>query len=90
MNTERLHLVVRAVKDELDNLDVVASLALLRQGLGTRLLEVQGIGPVLAVRLLGRTGRASQFRSAAAFASYGHITKPLQAGSTALPLPLSR
>lgn len=34
---------------------------------GTRLLEVDGVGPVLGVRLLGRTGRASRFRSAAAF-----------------------
>jgi transposase len=28
---------------------------------GTRLLQVQGIGPVLAVRLIGRTGHASRF-----------------------------
>jgi transposase len=37
---------------------------------GSRLLEVDGIGLVLAVRLIGRTGSALRFRSAAAFASY--------------------
>lgn len=36
----------------------------------TSLLEVDGVGPVLATRLLGRTGRPSRFRSADAFASY--------------------
>lgn len=40
---------------------------------GTRLLRVQGVGPVLAVRLLGRTGRASRFPSAAAFANYAGV-----------------
>jgi transposase len=33
---------------------------------GTRLRDVDGIGPVLAARLLGRTGPASRFASAAA------------------------
>jgi transposase len=47
---------------------------------GTRLLQVQGIGPVLAVRLLGRTGRASRFRSPAAFASYAGVA-PIEVAS---------
>ena len=37
---------------------------------GTRLRDVDGIGPVLAARLLGRTGPASRFASAAAYANY--------------------
>jgi Transposase IS116/IS110/IS902 family len=37
---------------------------------GSSLLGIDGIGPVLAVRLLGLTGRPSRFRSADAFASY--------------------
>jgi transposase len=47
---------------------------------GTRLLEVQGVGPVLAVRLLGRTGRPSRFRNAAAFASYSGVA-PIEVAS---------
>lgn len=47
---------------------------------GTRLLEVQGVGPVLAVRLLGRTGRPSRFPSAAAFASYSGVA-PVEVAS---------
>jgi len=47
---------------------------------GTRLLEVQGVGPVLAVRLLGRTGRPSRFPSAAAFASYTGVA-PIEVAS---------
>ncbi|MDI9978844.1 transposase [Rhodococcus sp. IEGM 1307] len=37
---------------------------------GTRLREVDGIGPVTAARLIGRTGRASRFPTAAAYANY--------------------
>jgi len=47
---------------------------------GTRLLNVDGVGPVLAVRLLGRTGRASRFRSAAAFANYSGVA-PIEVAS---------
>jgi transposase len=46
----------------------------------TRLLQVQGIGPVLAVRLIGRTGHASRFPSAAAFASYAGVA-PIEVSS---------
>jgi hypothetical protein len=38
--------------------------------LGSRLPETVGVGPVIACRLLGRTGRASRFPTAAHFASY--------------------
>jgi transposase len=37
---------------------------------GTRLREIDGVGPVLAARLLGRTGPPSRFVSAAAYANY--------------------
>lgn len=37
---------------------------------GTSLREVPGIGPVLAARILGRTGPAHRFPTAAAFANY--------------------
>jgi len=38
--------------------------------LGSRLPETVGVGPIIAGRLLGRTGRASRFPTAAHFASY--------------------
>lgn len=39
----------------------------------TRLLEVDGVGPVLGVRLIGRTGRASRFPNADAYANYAGV-----------------
>ena len=46
----------------------------------SRLLEVDGIGPVLAVRLIGRCGRASRFPSADAFANYAGVA-PVEVSS---------
>ena len=46
----------------------------------SRLLEVDGIGPVLAVRLIGRCGRASRFPNADAFASYAGVA-PIEVSS---------
>jgi transposase len=40
---------------------------------GSRLTEVDGIGPIIAGRLLGRTRRASRFATASAFASYAGV-----------------
>ncbi|MRH93255.1 IS110 family transposase [Nocardia sp. SYP-A9097] len=37
---------------------------------GTTLREVPGVGPVLAARIIGRTGRVGRFPTAAAFANY--------------------
>jgi transposase len=37
---------------------------------GTRLREINGVGPVLAARLLGRTGSPKRFASTAAYANY--------------------
>ncbi|MXP24172.1 IS110 family transposase [Gordonia sp. HNM0687] len=47
---------------------------------GTSLRGVDGIGPVSAARLIGRTGRASRFATAAAFANYNG-TAPVQVAS---------
>jgi transposase len=47
---------------------------------GTRLREIDGVGPVLAARLLGRTGTASRFASEAAYANYTG-TAPVQIAS---------
>ena len=47
---------------------------------GSRLPEVDGIGPVVAARLLGRTGRASRFSTASAFANYAGVA-PVEVAS---------
>jgi transposase len=47
---------------------------------GTTLRDIPGIGPVLAARVLGDTGRASRFPSAAAYASYTG-TAPVEVAS---------
>jgi transposase len=51
---------------------------------GTRLREIDGVGPVLAARLLGRSGSPKRFASAAAYANYTG-TAPVQIAS-AIPL----
>ena len=56
---------------------------------GSRLPKVDGIGPVVAARLLGRTGRASRFPTASAFASSAGVA-PVEVasadrGTTRLP-----
>ena len=40
---------------------------------GSRLTTVDGVGPIVAGRLLGRTRRASRFPTAAAFANYAAV-----------------
>jgi transposase len=47
---------------------------------GTTLREIDGVGPVLAARLLGRTGSPDRFPSAAAYANYTG-TAPIQIAS---------
>jgi transposase len=47
---------------------------------GSRLTSVAGVGPILAGRLLGRTGGAGRFRSGSAFASYTG-TAPIEVAS---------
>ena len=47
---------------------------------GSRLSEVDGIGPVITAQLLGRTRGASRFPTAAAFASYAGVA-PVEVAS---------
>ena len=47
---------------------------------GTQLPEIAGIGPVVAARLLGRTGRASRFPTSSAFANYAGVA-PVEVAS---------
>lgn len=47
---------------------------------GTRLRTIDGIGPVLAARLIGRTGLATRFATAAAYATYNG-TAPVEIAS---------
>ncbi|MFE9789808.1 IS110 family transposase [Nocardia salmonicida] len=47
---------------------------------GTRLRDIDGVGPVLAARLIGRTGSASRFVSAPAYATYNG-TAPIEIAS---------
>jgi transposase len=47
---------------------------------GSRLTDVDGVGPVIAGRLLGRTRRASRFPTAAAFANYAGVA-PVEVSS---------
>ena len=47
---------------------------------GSRLSEVDGIGPIIAGRLLGRVRQASRFPTAAAFASYAGVA-PVEVAS---------
>ena len=47
---------------------------------GSHLRAVVGAGPVIAVRLIGRTGRASRFRCADAFAAYAGVA-PIEVAS---------
>ena len=46
----------------------------------SRLVDIDGVGPVLAARLIGRCGRASRFPTADAFATYAG-TAPVEASS---------
>jgi transposase len=47
---------------------------------GTRLTGVDGVGPIVAGRLLGRTRRASRFASSASFATYCGVA-PIEVAS---------
>jgi len=47
---------------------------------GTRLRQVDGVGSVTAVRLIGRTGSASRFPTADAFATYAGVA-PIEVAS---------
>ncbi|MEV2226437.1 transposase [Nocardia vinacea] len=53
---------------------------------GSSLLDVVGVGPVVAARLLGRTGRTSRFRTAGAFAVHTG-TAPIEIASAVRKAP---
>jgi transposase len=57
-----------------------AKITVLLEEHGTRLRKIDGIGPILAARLLGRTGPPNRFVSAAAYANYTG-TAPVQIAS---------
>ena len=59
---------------------VTAEIAATVAATGSRLTEVDGIGPVVAGRLIGRTRRASRFPTASAFASYAGVA-PVEVAS---------
>ena len=69
---------IRAVDARLA--DIASRMTIALDEHGTCLLDVDGVGPVLAVRLIGRTGRASRFRSPAAFANYSGVA-PIEVAS---------
>lgn len=47
---------------------------------GSRLTQVNGVGPVLAARILGRVGKVTRFPTAATFASYAGVA-PIEIAS---------
>jgi transposase len=69
---------IRAADQRLKTL--TAQIAAAVASTGSRLTDVDGVGPVVAGRLLGRTGRASRFPTASAFASYAGVA-PVEVAS---------
>jgi transposase len=69
---------IRAADQRLKTL--TAEIAATVAASGSRLTEVNGIGPIVAGRLLGRTRRASRFPTASAFASYAGVA-PVEVAS---------
>jgi transposase len=69
---------VRDVDARLATLSVQMSQTVVKHG--SRLPEIDGIGPVVATRLLGRTGRASRFPSSSAFANDAGVA-PIEVAS---------
>jgi transposase len=60
--------------------DIASQMTAALNEYGTQLLNVDGVGPVLGVRLIGRTGRASRFPGTDAFASYTGVA-PIEVAS---------
>ncbi|MEQ9323527.1 MAG: IS110 family transposase [Polyangiaceae bacterium] len=69
---------VRAVDASLADIEARMTVALDEHG--TRLREIDGVGAVTAVRLIGRTGVASRFASEHAFATYAGVA-PIEIAS---------
>lgn len=60
--------------------DIEARMTVALDEHGTRLREIDGVGAVTAVRLIGRTGIASRFASEHAFATYAGVA-PIEIAS---------
>jgi transposase len=75
-----VHRLVGRVSLQRRESTAAAKIAILVDEHGTRLREIDGVGPVLAARLLGRTGSPGRFVSAAAYANYTG-TAPVQIAS---------
>jgi len=69
---------LRAVDSSLADIEKRMEAALDERG--SRLREVDGVGAVTAVRLIGRTGQASRFATADAFATYAGVA-PIEVAS---------
>lgn len=69
---------LRAVDSSLVDIEQRMSAALDTHG--SRLRQVDGVGAVIAVRLIGRTGSASRFPTADAFATYSGVA-PIEVAS---------
>jgi transposase len=73
--------LVTEIKDTDPRLkDLTARIAAAVAESRSSLVEIDGIGPVLAGRFLGRMGRASRFPTAAAFANYAGVA-PVEVAS---------
>jgi transposase len=73
--------LVREIRNLDERLDLMAErMTTALEEHRSSLTDIDGVGPVLGVRLIGRTGRASRFRSADAFASYAGVA-PIEASS---------
>lgn len=57
---------------------------------GTTLRDIPGIGPVMAARIIGRTGRAGRFPTAAAYANYTGVAPVEIASAESTRYRLSR
>ena len=60
--------------------DIAARMTVVLDEYDTELLDVDGVGPVLGARLIGRTGRASRFPTPDAFANYTGVA-PIEVAS---------
>ena len=69
---------LRAVDASLTDIEQRMSAALDEHG--SRLRQVDGVGSITAVRLIGRTGHASRFPTADAFATYAGVA-PIEVAS---------
>jgi transposase len=66
--------------------DIATRMTVVLDEYDTELLDVDGVGPVLGARLIGRTGRASRFPTPDAFANYTGVA-PIEVASGQHPSP---